>query len=120
MVVERKKELSVDQKTVARVVASRLGLDVKTVEAIVEFEQRTTMEFIKRGYRVVKKNYMTLIPKTKPEYSFTSGIDGKMYDVPSTTRISVRIGEGFKSFVRENNSMADKLCRFVANKKNPD
>ena len=120
MIVDRSKELSVDQKTVARIVASRLGVDVKTVEEIVEFEQRTTMSYIKRGYRVVKKNYITLIPTIKPQYSFTSGIDGKIYDVPATTRISIRIGEGFKSFVKDNNTMADKLCRFVANKKNPD
>ena len=120
MVIERKKDLSVDQKTVARIVASRLGLEVKIVEAIIELEQRTTMSYIKRGYRVVKKNYMTLIPKDKPKYSFTSGIDGKLYDVPKTTRISVRIGEGFKSFVSEYSNMTDKLCRFVENKKNPD
>jgi|LGVF01.2.fsa_nt_gb nucleoid DNA-binding protein len=116
MVVERKKNLTVDQKTIAKLVASRLGLDIKTVESVVETEQKTTMSYIKRGFKVTKKNYLVLEPKLKKGYTFSSPIDGKVYDIPNKVRISVRLGEGFKSYVNDNSKMANRLCRFVEQK----
>ncbi len=117
MRVENKKELSVDQKTVARIIASRLSLDVKTVEQVIDMEQKTTMTYIKRGFKVTKKNYLVMEPKMHKGYTFTSHINGEEYEVPNKVKISVRIGERFKSYVNDQSSMANRLCRFVESKR---
>ena len=117
MVVERKKDLTVDQKTVAKIVASRLGLDVKTVENVVEMEQKTTMSYVKRGFKVTKKNYLVMEPKMRQGYKFTSPINGEEYNVPNKVSISVRLGEGFKSYINDNSKMSNRLCRFVESKR---
>ena len=116
MVVERKKDLTVDQKTVAKIVASRLGLDVKTVESVVDLEQKTTMSYVKRGFKVTKKNYLVMEPKLMKGYNFTSAINGEDYEIPNRVKIAIRIGEGFKSYVNDNSKMANRLCRFVEQK----
>lgn len=117
MRIENNKELSVDQKTVARVVASRLGLDVKTVEQVVEMEQKTTMNFVKRGFKVTKKNYLVIEPRLKKGYSFTSHINGEEYQIPNKVRLSIRVGEGFKNYINDESKMANRLCRFVESKR---
>lgn len=117
MRVESKKELSVDQKTVAKVVASRLGINVRTVESVVDMEQKTTMNFIKRGFKVTKKNYLVIEPKLKKGYSFKSHINGEEYEVPNRVRVAVRIGEGFKNYINDESRMANRLCRFVESKR---
>ncbi len=113
MLIKTESKQSVDQMTVAKIVASRLGLDVSTVMEVVETEQKTTMGYIKRGFKVTKKNYITLEPKMKKGYSFKSGIDGKIHEIPDRVKISIRIGEGFKNYVNEDTRMKDLLCRFV-------
>ena len=118
MLISSDNKQSVDQLTVAKIVASRLGMNVSTVVDIIEMEQKTTMNYIKRGYKVIKKNYITIEPKAQKGYKFKSGIDGKEHIIPSRTGIKVRIGEGFKSYVNENQVMKNRLCRFVKTKEN--
>ena len=119
MLIKKDKTQSIDQLSIAKIVATRLGLDLNTVIAVIDMEQKTTMSYIKRMHRVVKKNYLTLTPRARDPYTFTSGIDGKEYNVPKAIKVSVRIGEGFKAYVSDFREMSDKLCRFVAIKKEP-
>ena len=116
MKVDNKKPLTVDQSTVAKVVASRLGLDVKTVEEVIELEQKTTMSYVKRGYKVTKKNYLTLLPVKKPGYTFESGLNGKIYQVPERRKVHVKVGDGFQSYISSQPSLPNRLCRFVSEK----
>jgi hypothetical protein len=113
MLIKTEKKQSIDQLTVAKVVASRLGLDLNTVISVVELEQKTTMSYVKRGYKITKKNYLTIEPKLKDGYTFNSGIDGKEYQVPERVRLLIRAGEGFKNYVNEDNRMKNLLCRFI-------
>ena len=116
MLIKNDGTKSVDQLSVAKVVAGRLGLDVSIVLDVVEMEQKTTMNYVKRGYRVTKKNYITIEPKFKKGYKFKSAINGQNYDVPDRTGISVRIGEGFKKYVNNSSLMKNRICRFVDSK----
>lgn len=116
MKVENKKPLSVDQITVAKVVASRLGLDIKTVEQVIELEQKTTMSYVKRGYKVTKKNYLTLLPVKISGYTFESGLNGKIYEVPERKKVHIKIGDGFKNYISTKPSLPNRLCRFVDRK----
>lgn len=117
LVKDNKQILSVDQLTVAKQVATQLGLDLKSVISVIEAEQKTTMSYVKRGYKVVKKNYITIKSYSKNAYSFVSGIDGKKYKVPERLSIRITPGEGFKTYLNsEIKQMPEKLCRFVDKK----
>ena len=116
MLIKKDKTQSIDQLSIAKIVATRLGLDLNTVIAVIDMEQKTTMTYIKRGFKVTKKNYLVMEPKLMKGYNFTSAINGEEYEIPNRVRISIRIGEGFKSYVNDNSKMANRLCRFVEQK----
>jgi hypothetical protein len=105
---------SVDQLTIAKVVATRMGMAPNQVVEVIETEQKTTMSYVKRGYRVVKKNYLTITPRTKKSYSITSPLNQKAYLVPEKASVRVKVGMGFKNYVSNKGAkMPNKLCRFV-------
>ena len=115
-----KKIKSVDQLTVAKLVATRLGLNLAQVIAVIEYEQKTTMSYVRKGYKVVKKNYLTLTPFKRKAYNIKSPLDGKQYSLPEQLIVKVKLGSGFKNYVAEkNNKMPDKICRYVK-KDNPE
>ena len=78
-----------------------------------EEKKTLTMEYVKMGYKVIKKNYITIEGrKYGAKVGWKSPLDGKTYDLPAKTRILVRVGDGFKRYI-ENKKMPEKLCRFV-------
>lgn len=104
---------TIDQLTIARTIANKFNFKVSDVIAIIEEEQKMTMEYAKMGYKVIKKNYLTIEGRhTEAKIGWKSPLDGKTYDIPAKTRILVRVGDGFKRYV-ENRKMPEKLCRFV-------
>lgn len=108
------KAKSVDQMTIAKVVATRLGMAPTQVMEVIEMEQKTTMSYVKRGYRVVKKNYLTITPKTKKSLTLVSPLNNKTYLVPEKLGIKVTVGMGFKNYVSNKGAkMPNRLCRFV-------
>ena len=110
---------SIDQKSIAQIVASRLGMTLSSVMEVIELEQKITMQQVRNGFKVVKKNYVTFTPIEKPEYNFDSKLDGKVYKVPARTLVRTRIGQGFKVFVANNGTkMPENICRFVDINKN--
>jgi hypothetical protein len=105
---------SVDQLTIAKVVATRMGMAPNQVIEVIETEQKTTMSYVKRGYRVVKKNYLTITPKVKKSYSLTSPLNQQAYLVPEKVSVRVKVGMGFKNYVSNKGAkMPNRMCRFV-------
>lgn len=104
---------TIDQMSFARQIAQKYGFKISDVLTIIEAEQKLTMEYVKMGYKVIKKNYITLESrKVNGKKNWISPLNGKTYDIAPTTRILVRIGDGFKKFI-DNKKMPEKLCRFV-------
>jgi len=105
---------TVDQLTVAKMIADKYNINLSSVITIIEEEQKITMEFVRSGYKVIKKNYVTFTPIKKKGYRMKSSLDGKEYDIPERTIVKSSIGLGFKSYVSNNTSkMPDRICRFV-------
>jgi hypothetical protein len=105
---------SVDQLTIAKVVATRLGMAPSQIIEVIEMEQKTTMSYVKRGYRVVKKNYLTITPKSKNSFTINSPLTNKTYMVPNRVNVRVKVGMGFKNYVSNKGAkMPNRLCRFV-------
>lgn len=97
-----------------RLISQRLNLKLTDVIGIIEEEQKLTMEYVKMGYKVIKKNYLTIEGRFfEGKKSWTSPLNGKTYSLPAKTRVLVRVGVGFKHFI-ENKKIPEKLCRFVA------
>lgn len=111
---KKKKSKSVDQATIARLVANNTGFTVSEVQEIIELEQKYTMDYIKRDYKVIKKNYLILTPKVIKGRTLKNPLDGKDYVLPSRKSVSVKLGNGFKAYVSDNaKKMPNKICRFV-------
>jgi hypothetical protein len=111
----QKNELqTIDQMSMARQIAKKLSLKLTDVISVVEEEQKLTMEYVKMGYKVVKKNYLTLEgKKTLGKKDWVSPLTGKKYVLEPSIRVLVRVGAGFKQFVSQK-QMPEKLCRFVS------
>lgn len=111
---KNKKVKSVDQMTIARMVANKTGINLSTVQEIIEQEQKYTMDFVKRNYKVIKKNYITITPTSLKAKKFQSPLNGKEYNLPDRTGINIKAGYGFKSYVSgPTKKMPNKICRFV-------
>jgi hypothetical protein len=105
---------SVDQLTIAKVVATRMGMAPSQIIEVIEMEQKTTMNYVKRGYRVVKKNYLTITPKAKKSFMISSPLTNQTYMLPEKVSVRVKVGIGFKNYVSNKGAkMPNRLCRFV-------
>ena len=119
--MDRKKKVSTSQKDIksisqleiAKEIAREMNITIEQVLKIVDLEQRKTMEYVKRGYKVIKKNYLTLTPISKEARTIHSALTNKDYEVKAKITVRVSVGEGFKSFINVDRPMKDKLCRFV-------
>ena len=101
---------TIDQLSFARLIAQKLNLKLVDVMTVIEEEQKLTMEYVRL---VVKKNYLTLESRSyQGKENWKSPLDGKTYNLPTTTRVLVRVGDGFKTYISEK-KMPEKLCRFV-------
>ena len=104
---------TIDQMSFARLIAQKFGYKISDVIAVIEAEQKLTMEYVKMGYKVIKKNYLTIESRRfEGKQNWVSPLNGKVYDIPPKTRILVRVGDGFKQYI-DGKPMPDKLCRFV-------
>ena len=105
---------TIDQLTFARIIAQKHNMRMTDVVSIIEAEQKLTMEYVKMGYKVIKKNYITIEGRFyEGKKNWKSPLNGKTYSIPDKTRVLVRVGVGFKHFI-ENKQMPEKLCRFVS------
>ena len=105
---------TVDQLTFGRLIAQKYHFKLSDVMAIIEEEQKLTMEFVRMGCKVIKKNYLTIESKVaNGKKGWRCPLNGKTYDLKTKPRVLVRVGIGFKKFI-SNGKMPDKLCRFVS------
>ena len=51
---------TIDQLSFARLIAQKLNLKLVDVMTVIEEEQKLTMEYVRLGYKVIKKNYLTI------------------------------------------------------------
>ena len=51
---------TIDQLSIARAIAEKTGFKISDVLAVIEEEQKMTKEYVKMGYKVRKKNYITI------------------------------------------------------------
>ena len=107
------KARTIDQLTIARLIAQKYDMKLSDVVSIIEEEQKLTMEYARMGYKVIKKNYLTIESKRyEGKENWVSPLDGKKYNLEPKTRVLVRVGIGFKRYITDK-QMPDKLCRFV-------
>lgn len=105
---------TIDQLTFARIIAQKYELTINTVLDIILEEQKLTMKYVDDGYKVIKKNYLTLEPRTYESKTWISPLDKKTYEFAERKRVIIRVGDGFKNYLNKNKKQDDKLCRFVA------
>ena len=111
---EKSTQKTIDQLSFARQIAQKFGLRLTDVISVIEEEQKLTMEYVKMGYKVIKKNYLTLEGrKTAGKKDWISPLTNKAYSIEPSVRVLVRVGTGFKQFIAEK-KMPEKLCRFVS------
>ena len=104
----------VDQLTIARRIVQEIPeFNLTDIQRIIQREQELTMFALSKGYKVVKKNYLTLYPIDVKSRKLVSPLTGKSYDIPEHRSVGVKVGEGFKSLVAKR-SMPSKICRSVA------
>ena len=105
---------TVDQMTIARLISNKTGLTITEIQEIIELEQKYTMDYIKRGRKVVKKNYLTLTPTVIKGKKFISPLNGVEYELLPRMGVMVKVGAGFKAYISNNQKkMPKKICRFV-------
>lgn len=105
---------SIDQNSFAHMIAKKYNLKLSDVMAVIVEEQKLTMEYAKMGYRIVKKNYLTI--ESKPiegKKDWKCPLNGKTYNLAPSFRVNVRVGIGFKRYLSDK-KMPDNLCRFVS------
>lgn len=110
---QRKTIKTISQLEIAKEIANELNTTIDFVLKVVDMEQRKTMEYVSKGYKVIKKNYLTLTPCKQKARKIHSALTNKDYELKPKTTVKVSVGEGFKSFVNVDKPMKDKLCRFV-------
>ena len=93
--------------------SAEIRYEALDVVSIIEEEQKLTMEYARMGYKVIKKNYLTIESKRfEGKKDWVCPLDGKKYTLEPKTRVLVRVGVGFKRYISDK-QMPDKLCRFV-------
>lgn len=108
---------TIDQLTLARLIAQKCELTIAQVLEIVLEEQKLTMQFVNEGYKVIKKNYITLEMRNYAGKQWVSPLDHKTYDMGERKRVIVRVGDGFKNYINDEHKDGDRLCRFLAGSK---
>jgi hypothetical protein len=106
-----------DQMTMARTISETLNVPLAMIIEIIELEQKLTMQYVRDGYKVTKKNYITFTPVKKKGFVLESKITGKSHKIPDRNSIRVTLGQGFKVYVSgQKDKMPEKICRFVDTK----
>jgi|SRR5690554_3803231 len=91
---------TVTQLDVAREIAKKVrGFTLEDIQRIINAEQEVTLKYLKRGKKVVKKNYLILTPIDVAPREWTSPLNGKQYSLPARKSVSVKLGKKLKDVV---------------------
>lgn len=109
-----KENKTIDQLTIAKRISKEMPeFSVGDIQKIILREQELTMFAVCNGYKVVKKNYLTIYPVNVKSKVITSPLNGEQYEIGEHQAVSVRVGAGFKAIVADR-KMPSKLCRSVS------
>jgi nucleoid DNA-binding protein len=88
---------TVSHLEVAREIAKKLRWPtINDILEIINAEQEVTINFLKKGKRVIKRNYLILTPRELPGKELHSPLSGKTHVVPPKKTVSVRLGKKLK------------------------
>lgn len=109
---------TLDQLTINRLIAQKFEMTISSVSDIILEWQKLIMSMVKQNYKIVLKNFATFEAREYKGKKWTSPLDNKVYNMDDRKRVLVRIGEGFKHYLNDDQKTDDRLCRFVADNKN--
>lgn len=72
------------------------------------------MSMVKNNNKIILKNFLTIESREYKGKEWTSPLDNKVYQMDDRRRVLVRIGEGFKHYLNDDQKTDDRLCRFIA------
>lgn len=107
---------TIDQMTIIKQIAKRLGIALTTVIAVIELDQRMTMGYCKRGFKVSKNNFVSFVPKKAEAHMFNSPLFKEAYEVPARMSVSVRVSKKFKDYVSNPKAPLDEDVGSIENR----
>lgn len=110
---KHKKSKSVSQLEMAKEIAENTGFSLEVITRVIDEEQKLTMLKIKKGFKVYKKNYLTLTPVITKERKIYSPLTQQLYEVPAKNSVRITLGEGFLAVLNKQKPMKNLMCRFV-------
>lgn len=104
---------TVDQLTLNRLIAQKFEMTISSVSDITLEWQKLIMAMVKNNTKIILKNFITLEAREYKGKSWKSPLDNKVYEMTDRRRVLVRIGEGFKHYLNDEQKTDDRLCRFI-------
>jgi len=80
---------TLDRYTINKIVASRLGLEVLEVTAVIEMQEKVILEHLKKGFTVKLDDYLEIAVQNRKAYEFKAGLDQKTYHVSAKTNVKI-------------------------------
>lgn len=108
---------TVDQLTLNRLIAQKFEMTIASVSDIILEWQKLIMSMVKNDTKIILKNFITLESREYKGKAWTSPLDKKVYNMEDRKRVLVRIGEGFKRYLNDDQKADDRLCRFITENK---
>jgi len=91
-----------------QMIATRLGLDLETVEDILQMEVKIIHDNLKRGHIIEIQDLLTIMPKHRKPYRFTSGLDGRSYNVKAKYSVEVEMAEPMQEIIEQQSRFFSK------------
>lgn len=105
---------TIDQLTLNRLIAQKFEMTIASVSDIILEWQKLIMTMVKNNTKIILKNFITLEAREYKGKEWKSPLDNKVYNMDDRKRVLVRIGEGFKHYLNDDQKTDDRLCRFIA------
>ena len=104
---------TINQLTIARRIASEMsGITLSDIQHIIQREQELTIDAVRNGFKVVKKNYLTIYPVEVRQRMVYSPLTGEQYDIPKHNSVAIRVGESFKATIASK-QIPTKTCHIL-------
>ncbi len=94
--VKTRRMKSIDQLTITQEISKSTGLLLKDVEEVIKLEQQLNIKYLKKGYKVMKNDYLIFEPKVVNQKEWVSPLDGKTHLIAKHVAVSIRLGKAFK------------------------
>jgi len=97
-----KNEKLLNTEMMVKEIFDKLGgkISLADIDRVLKMEQALTVEYLLNGYRVCKRDFLTLDPVEQPARVWTSPLNQKTYNIPKKTKICVRVGRGLNRLLK--------------------